>query len=176
MKSIRFKRFSAVFALTLLAALPVRAAYNEDGEEDDPENAPWKELSVNLPAYPDDKNLIEFEVGPTNKNHFYVDPTSLVVGNDGVVRFTLVVRTPGGANNVSFEGMRCDTKEDRIIAIGRADRTWYPLPRPEWRPVENRLFNQHHVVLFRQYFCPEGNIIRTPADGVKLLKKGGFSQ
>ena len=168
------RRLAALVAMLFASCLSHAASL--DGEEgEDPENPQWTELSVALPAFPEDKNLLEFDVGPTNRNHFFIDPTTLAVGNDGVVRFTLVVKTPGGARNVSFEGMRCETREARIIATGRADGSWHLLPRPVWKPIENHLINQYQAVLSRQYFCPLG-IIGSAAEGVKLLKQGGYVQ
>ena len=42
--------------------------------------------------------------------------TSLTVGTDGVVRYTVVVTSPAGARNVNYEGIRCDTYEWRLYA------------------------------------------------------------
>lgn len=148
------------------------AAYDED--EDDPAPQGWKEAALVLPNYPEDKNLIEFYVGPTNTNHFYIDGPSLSVTPDGIVRYTLVIKTAGGASNVTYEGMRCETREVRLFAVGRSGPTWVVSPRSGWRPVENKLINQHHAALSRDYFCVSGTIA-SPEDGIRILKRGGYS-
>jgi hypothetical protein len=38
-----------------------------------------------------------------------------------VVRYTVVVKSPAGAETVSFEGMRCESGERKLYAFGRAD-------------------------------------------------------
>ena len=156
--------------LLCFTGMHAHAAYDED--DDDPDLKRWKESELVLPTYPEDRNLIEFDVGPTNVNHFFVDGQSITVSTDGIVRYTLVVRTAGGANNVSFEGMRCETREMKVYATGRADRTWRKPAVAEWRPVENRMINQHHMTLLRQYFCASG-IIRNGDEGRYFLKRGG---
>ena len=83
---------------------------------------PWIELQTIIPSYPKPENLIEFAVGPTEHNRFYVDGSTINVGNDGVVRYVLVLKTEGGATNVSLEAMRCDTRELKLIAVAATGR------------------------------------------------------
>lgn len=166
-----FLRFALLLVLGFVSAAG-QAAYDED--DDDPSLQRWKETALALPPYPEDRNLIEVYVGPTNTNHFFVDGNSISVTPDGVVRFTLVVKMAGGASNVTYEGVRCETRETRLFAVGRNGNSWYVSPRSEWKPVENRLVNQHHAALLRNYFCANG-IIVSPEEGVRILKRGGFS-
>lgn len=42
------------------------------------------------------------------------------MGSDGIVRYVLVARSSAGTESVSFEGMRCATREVRIYAAQRA--------------------------------------------------------
>ena len=55
----------------------------------------WKEIEAQIPAYPRPENLILFETAPAG-HQFYVDAPSVSVGDDGVVRYTLFVKTAGG--------------------------------------------------------------------------------
>lgn len=125
-----------------------------------------------LPAYPRASGLLPFFVSAASDFRFFVDAASLSVGGDGVVRYTLVARSPQGADSVSFEGMRCDTREVRGYATGRADGTWSRRDTP-WRKIESRSVQRWHNALAAEYFCP-GNIpILSPAEGADALRRGG---
>lgn len=94
------------------------------------------------------------------------------MGKDGVVRYTLVARSPQGAESVSFEGIRCGTGEVRRYATGRADGTWLRHGTP-WRPIEARSVQRWHNALAAEYFCPGGIPIGSPAEGADALRSGG---
>lgn len=139
---------------------------------DDPDAPRWEEEAVVLPGFPDENNLREFQVSAVTANRFFIDAASLGVGKDGVVRYTLVVHTAGGATNTSFEGIRCDTRELKIYATGRSDATWSPARGAKWRPIENKQVNRQHAALAREFFCPGGAHIRTAAEGLEALRLG----
>jgi hypothetical protein len=136
----------------LLAAATAPAAGFSDSEFDD-EQKPWSEIEAQLPAWPKDENLLRFEAGPVTSNRFYIDAPSLSVGADGVIRYTMVVRAAGGANNVFFEGIRCETREQKLYAVGRNDGRWTRARDPAWRFIEYKDLNRHHGVLFADFFC-----------------------
>jgi hypothetical protein len=116
--------------------------------------------------------LIEFFVAATSQFRFYVDAQSLSVDNEGVVRYVLVVRSKdGGAENVSFEAIRCTTNEYRIYALGR-DGAWTGRPT-DWRPIEPRTVSRWHNELSRNYFCPQREPIVNAKEGILALRNGG---
>lgn len=65
---------------------------------------PWVELATQLPPYPRIENLIPFDVSSATRNLFFIDAASISVGDDKVMRYTVVVDAPGGARTISFEG------------------------------------------------------------------------
>jgi len=138
---------------------------------DIPDDAPWAEKVVQLPPYPKEENLLEFYVGPNVSNRFFIDKTSIEPGEDGVVRYTLVIRTSGGATNVTYEGIRCDTGAVKTYGLGHNDGTWVRPRNLDWKPIENKLVNRHHAALRMEYFCTQG-IIRNQAEGVAAIKRG----
>ncbi|MFY9329276.1 MAG: CNP1-like family protein [Georgfuchsia sp.] len=133
---------------------------------------PWLEVATQIPGFPAEGNLIEFYVGPTEHNRFFVDGSSINIGADGIVRYVLVLKTSGGASNVSLEGMRCDTHELKLFALGRSDGTWSKVLNPQWHSIENKLINQHHAVLSRDFLCPAGHAPRDGADARAALRRG----
>jgi hypothetical protein len=143
-----------------------------DWEREHERELPPPEQSVALPPYPEEKRLIEFFVAATSEFRFFVDAASISVSNsDRVVRYTLVARSSAGADNVSFEALRCPTGEVRIYAFGR-DGAWVPTTG-KWRAIEPRSVQRWHNALYRQYFCPMKEPIVNPQEGVYSLRRGG---
>ena len=134
-------------------------------------HAEKSEDSVALPAYPRERELIEFFVAAASEFRFFIDPASISVGNDAVVRYTLVARSAAGAQNVSFEGMRCSTGEMRIYALGR-DGGWVK-SSGDWRAIQPRSVQRWHNALYREYFCPQKEPVASRRGGVESLRRGG---
>jgi CNP1-like family len=103
---------------------------------------------------------------------FFVDPASVSVGTDRIVRYVLVARSPSGAENVTFEGIRCPG-EYRVYAVGRSDGSWAGRPS-EWRPIV-RDPRVSQATLARQYFCPGRHAIRSSEEGERALRAGGHA-
>lgn len=170
-KIIRIKRACWIVAGWLVAG-PALAQWDGWDYTYDREITPWAELQQQLPAYPADENLIPLDVGAATPHRFFVDAKSVSVATDGVVRYTLVIKTSGGASNVSFEGIRCESREQKYYAIGRSDRTWARARNPQWRPIEFREVNAQHITLYREFMC-RGKIMMESAEQiVQALRRG----
>lgn len=140
---------------------------------EDPDEPKWQEQEAPLPAFPKDEDLIEFYVSATTTNRFFVDGATLNPGADGVVRYTLVVRTAGGATNVSYEGLRCQTLEYRLYATGRSDGTWVAARNGQWKGISNVAANRQQAALSRDYLCPSRIPVFTAEEGRDALRRGG---
>lgn len=160
-----------LLALALLLPLAAQAAWGEFDFEFENEK-PWKELESQLPAAPKDANLLPFKVSAATDNDFFVDSQSISVGEDGVVRFTLVIKSPEGASNVLFEGIRCKTHEVRLYAFGRADGTWSRARDSNWKIIHSESRNRQDHVLYDDFFCPREIIVTDPAEAINALKQG----
>jgi hypothetical protein len=132
----------------------------------------WAEVQAQLPAYPADANLIPLDVGPETPHRYFIDARSVSTGSDGVARYTLVVKTTGGATNVSFEGIRCESREQKYYAIGRSDKSWARARNPQWRFIEFREFAGHHITLYKEYLC-RGKIMVEPAEQIVQALRAG---
>ena len=161
-------------ALVCAALLPAVTAAQprSDLEEESGGQKPWTELEVRLPPFPKRENLLPFEPSAASRNRFFVDADSISVGTDGVVRYTLEIRSPSGAENVSYEGIRCATREQRYYAFGGRDGTWVGARASEWRRIEYKDINRQHAVLYADYFCPDGSPIASPQDAVSRFRYG----
>jgi hypothetical protein len=142
--------------------------------QDDQEEKVWEELEIEPPAFPKQENLREFYVSAVATNKYFIDASTLAVGDDGIVRYVLVVKTSGGATNVSFEGIHCKEFSWKHFATGGSDGTWTRsrAARSEWRPIENKPVNRHHAALSNELFCPMGKPINTADEGRDALRLG----
>lgn len=142
---------SGVLAGVLLAglsvcSLPLQAQTHEespmwgkpqfDNPDDIEDPAAWKEVVAKLPPYPKEADLVEINL-PSHGDRFttYIDGRNLQVGKkDAVVRYTVVIRSPRGVDNVIAEGIRCGTREYREYANGTGSKFEPAVDRP-WRPI-----------------------------------------
>jgi len=131
------------------------------------------ELPLQLPAPPKPGDLLEFEPGRPATLRFYIDPASLSVGTDAIVRFTVVVRGEGSASNVSYEAIRCKSRERKVYAYGRADGTWSEVRAPQWTTISGLDIDGYRFVLYENYFCPSRQIIASAREGVEALRRAG---
>jgi hypothetical protein len=160
--------------LLLLCLLPVAAyAQQQKFEYEFDHERPWVELQAQLPSYPETENLLQFDAGPVSTNLHYVDALSIAVGEDGVVRYTLVIKSSQGGMNVSYEGIRCQTAEKRTYAYGRNDHTWARAGRSRWTDLETLNQNYAQRSLYRYFFCPLGfDMVRDADEAIQALKAG----
>lgn len=140
--------------------------------DDDAEKKEFIEREVKLPPFPKDGSLLQFDPSAANSNRFFVDADSISIGDDGTVRYTLVVKTPSGGENVSYEAIRCDTTEQKAYAFGRRDGTWSNARAPVWRKIRYQDVNRQHGVLYANYFCPDGAPIASVKDAINRFKYG----
>lgn len=149
-------------------AVPALANFDEEYETRE-----WQEIAVVLPAAPKQASMLPFFVSAASRNKFFVDSASLAVGSDGVVRYILLVETHGGARNVTYEGIRCATRERRIYASGRHDGGWSKSRNNAWERIRDIAPARQHAALFLDHFCPGGVIVRDEAEALDALRRGG---
>jgi hypothetical protein len=157
--------------LLLLAGCSTRPAEQSDWELANRKPAPAEE-EVQLPNSPVASRLIEFDRGQRSDFRFFIDPATLSVDDKGIVRYVLVARSASGVQNVTYEGLRCDSVEYRVYALGRSDGSW-SRSRTGWRPLDARSAQPWQLTLYSDYFCPQKVAIRNPAEGVQALQDGG---
>lgn len=152
--------------------LGAKSAVDQFGfEEDfDDKDKPWQEIAIQLPAAPAPENLRPFDVSATATQIFAVDDKSISVGTDGIVRYTMVSRSEGGAMNVTYEGIRCATYERKIYAFGRTDGAWSRARRDQWERIDGSAANRQHAALAKDYFCQQKTIAGRAEDMVRRLK------
>ena len=167
----KVKQLTCALAFAVALVVPVSAAPSASEPEKD--EKVWAETELQLPAFPEKENLIPFTVGAVRDRQFFVDSKSLSVGSDDVIRYTLVIISDAGAQNISFEGLRCDAGERRYYASGRSDKTWSKARSDQWIKIKGTS-NDHHVELYSTYFCANGApTLRGADDARRVLRQGG---
>lgn len=133
----------------------------------------WEAIQPNLPAYPQPENLLEFDAGPATSMRYFIDAKSISIDEKRVIRYSMVARSPQGANNVSYEALRCETRERKRYATGNNDtKTWARAGISEWQPLEMITQLQAQRELAKFYFCPRGLVVGSPAEAIRALKAG----
>jgi hypothetical protein len=131
---------------------------------------PWEGQKALLPPDSRGRTLVPFYAGPSTFSYF-LDRASVNVGEDGVVRYMLIARSPSGATNVSYEGIRCGTYERRVYAFGRDDGTWSQASNTSWAPI-NRLASDPQTALADYVFCTERGPVSSTEEALEALDRG----
>ena len=136
-----------------------------------PEEKEFKEDALKLPPYPADTGLIEFKLRGASKNRYFIDRDSVSLGEDRVVRYSMVIKTPGGSTNVSYEGMRCKTSEFKVYAFGTRDGKWVEARDPKWKDVGSTASNFHYG-LWVDYLCNSEAVNGNNVEDLIIALKG----
>lgn len=93
----------------------------------------WKESEVPPPPAFNRDKLVAIDM-PTYMNlKFGVDPETIKITGDGVVRYVMVASNrEGGGFNAFYEGVRCATEESKIYARF-TNGAWEATAEPEWK-------------------------------------------
>ena len=143
---------------------PSRSNYAED--------TPWAEHGVGLPAYPEAGHLVKVPVQIADSNlEMFIDERSLTVGDDGVVRYVLVLRAPSGAENVFFEGLRCATHELRSYAYGTSRATWQSVDTA-WTRIQSTGMGRYREQLYQYYLCQPARGILPRQEMLQRMRYG----
>lgn len=158
--------------LIFLMCLPLLAhAEWGDVERDFEQVESWVEGTSQLPAYPSAESLLPFTVSSATRNRYFVDAASIDVGADGVIRYTAVIEAAGGAKNVSYEGLRCESGEYRLYAYGHPDGTWSKARHADWEAIKFHSLLSYQKVLYEDYFCPGGIQVRDSKEAIRNLRQ-----
>jgi hypothetical protein len=99
----------------------------------------WKEAEVPPPPAFNESRLIQIEMPPYSSLKFGVDPATLSVTGDGVVRYVVVAtsKTGGGGTNAFYEGIRCASEEVKQYAR-YSQGAWQLVKAAEWKRIDDR--------------------------------------
>ena len=139
----------------------------------DPDAEPWQESAVTPPVNFSTEALQPFEVSQRAELSYGIDPKTLAVGEDGVVRYVMVARSSSGALNVLFQGVRCATAE--VKTYGRWNNnasSWNINSKEEWQPLSFSGFARPAMMLARAGICDGRTINGSPQKILYTIKHG----
>jgi len=165
------KKSILILALALLlgqqAALAYQDPYDkyrknkEDTYEyDESQDKPWQESKDKIPLLPNPEAMQQVVIdGLDDEFTVFIDPASLNIGADRVVRYWVSLRSKSGADNTMYEGLRCTTHEYKTYAYGskKTPGGFKAMESEHWlttKAVRGRGFRHE---LDDQYFCYYGN-------------------
>ena len=98
----------------------------------------WNESDVPPPPTFDEKRLLAIEMPPYLSLQYGIDPATITVTRDGVVRYVVVASNKaGGATNAFYEGVRCSSEEVKQYARFNQG-AWHNVSNPEWKRINVR--------------------------------------
>lgn len=119
-----------------------------------PDEGLWVEETVtSLPELPKQSTLVAVRLEGDARHEYFIDPRSLSVGRDGVVRFGLVVKTRGGTQQSSYAGVHCARQEWKTYAVAADDGKWRSVTKPSWKLIEKKRSDSMRLDLYRYYLC-----------------------
>ncbi len=134
------------------------------------------ERDVPPPAPPRAENLLPIDVPQFPGRDVFLDRTSIVIGPDEIVRYTLVATTASGLRQVSYEGVRCGPDQWRSYFLGRQDGGWGKDFASGWMRVSNAGPGAIRFLLAESYFCtPEGRTVSSVDEVLDRIASGGSS-
>lgn len=122
-----------------------------DDDYDESLDEKWQEGKVTIPPLPNDDDLIPIAID-TNKTRYqhFIDKKSLNIGEDGVIRYSIVLKSTGGVSNVFYEGIRCATKEYRTYATASGNK-FHPMKQSKWKRINHSHY--YRLDLYQNYLC-----------------------
>jgi len=133
-------------------------------------NVDWQESPAPPPPAFDVARLVTIGMPGYMTPNFGVDPATIVITGDGVVRYVVVARNPaGGAVNAFYEGVRCATEEMKGYARSSGGG-WETVADPQWRSF--RAMNSSYTkAIAQQALCQGGAPRSSVSEMIGRLKK-----
>lgn len=135
----------------------------------------WKELEVPPPAKFSAERMVPIEMPRYVTVKVGVDPESLSIGADGIVRYVLIAQSSNGNINAMYEGIWCRKGEVKTYARLASDGKWDPVDDAQWSPLNGNLRSMHALAFARQGACDgRATAARTPQEIIRRLKRSQF--
>jgi hypothetical protein len=155
---------AGALALALAGVALGAAAQKPPAEDPD-----WKELDVPAPGPVRTTGLVDIDVSGTSLR-FAVDPASVGVGADSIVRYVIVATSPTGTVNAMYEGIRCDKGEVKVYARYNPSSGWVPASRSDWQVLQSTPNSRHSLAVARAGACFGNAPNGSPAQIVQDLR------
>lgn len=153
LKSLWYLLFIAFFASPTLGKDILLDDPLEEEQYEVPDKEKWLEGDVQIPERIDTDDLVEFQVAANETRfRYYVERSSIQQNTDGVVRFTLVIRSNSGVTNSSYEGFRCRERLYKVYAYG-GDEQLTAIAGTDWEPIAKDESIDYRATLYDDLLC-----------------------
>ncbi len=136
----------------------------------------WQEGEVPPPPAFDAGKLLNFDVSSGSSLVYGVDPASLSIGKDGIVRYVVVATSASGARNVLYEGLRCSSGEFKTYARYTPEGLWRDVEQPQWHSMFGNMPSRHALKFARVGACDNSAPASSVGEIVRQLKTQGYSR
>jgi hypothetical protein len=153
-----------IFGGLLLSLLVLSASAQVETDPD------WKESLVPPPPAFNKDRLIPLSMPRYVSLQFGIDPATLVISSDAIVRYVVVATNSSGSVTAMYEGIRCATWEVKTYARTMSNGTWSLAKNPPWQMLNDDQPSKHALALARQAFCEGTTLVNSVADIIKGLK------
>ena len=135
----------------------------------------WKELEVPPPAKFSIERMVPIDMPRYVSVKVGVDPDSLSIGADGIVRYVMIALSSGGNVNAMYEGIWCLKGEVKTYARLGRDGKWDPVNDAQWSPLNGNQRSMHALAFARQGACDgRATAARSPQDILRMLRQSRF--
>ncbi len=117
------------------------------------DNPDWMEIEVPAPPAFDLKRLVQVEMTLRSQLTWGVDPATVNIGSDGVVRYVVVAQSASGVVNAMYEGIRCNKGEFRRYARHNPGSGWSAVTDTDWKSLRNTGASNHPAYLAKNGMC-----------------------
>ena len=135
------------------------------------DNADWAEVEVPPPPAFSADHLIPLDMPLYVAVKVGVDPDSIVVSADGVVRYVIVMRNATGNTTAVYEGLRCASDEVKTYARQGSSGQWSFVKTAQWKSVSDNMPSRHAQAFARQGAC-QNQLATSKEEIIKALKTG----
>ena len=135
----------------------------------------FKEGVTAMPLNPPNPTTTQpFYVSQQTIFKFAVDIDSILIGNDGITRFIVILTSPNGNNQVQYEGIRCDSFQWRLYGTFEGG-VWKENPLSSWRTIQDNIPNRYQAALAQGALCNLNSQEKNIKAIIKSLNPNGFT-
>jgi hypothetical protein len=134
------------------------------------DNPDWKESDAPPPPKFEVSRMLEVDMPRNRELRYGVDPETIRITGDGVVRYVAIATRGGyrGPVNAFYEGLRCATGEMKTYARYTGEG-WHEAKDPQWQDLGSTR-STHTLALARQAMCRSAAPRDSVDEMVRLLK------
>ena len=135
----------------------------------------FKEGATAMPLNPPNNPTTQpFYVSQQTVFKFAVDTNSILIGNDGITRYIVILTSPNGNSQVQYEGIRCDSFQWRLYGTFESG-VWKENPLSSWRGIQDQTPNRYQAALAQGAFCNFKSQEKSIKNIIQSLNPSGFT-